>query len=54
MRCGYADISWEYKVFDLVLYVSEICHFFVFVLDAIFCGTNFFIFQDTVWLVKSS
>ena len=28
--------------------------FFVFVLDAIFCGTNFFIFQDTVWLVKSS
>ena len=28
--------------------------FFVFVLDAIFCGTNFFIFQVTVWLVKSS
>ena len=28
--------------------------FFVFVLDAIFCGTNFFIFQDTVWLVMSS
>ena len=29
--------------------------FFVFVLDAIFCGTSFFfIFQDTVWLVKSS
>ena len=28
--------------------------FFVFVLDAIFCGTNVFIFQDTVWLVKSS
>ena len=28
--------------------------FFVFVLDAIFCGTNCFIFQDTVWLVKSS
>ena len=28
--------------------------FFVFVLDAIFCGTNFFIFQDFVWLVKSS
>ena len=27
--------------------------FFVFVLDAIFCGTNFLIFQDTVWLVKS-
>ena len=28
--------------------------FFVFVLDAIFCGTNFFIFQDSVWLVKKS
>ena len=27
--------------------------FFVFVLDAIFYGTNFFIFQDNVWLVKS-
>ena len=28
--------------------------FVVFVLDAIFCGTNFFIFQDSVWLVKKS
>ena len=28
--------------------------FFVFVLDAIFCGTNFFMFQDTVWLAKFS
>ena len=28
--------------------------FFVFILDAIFCGTNFFIFQGIVWLVKSS
>ena len=28
--------------------------FFVFVLDAIFCGTIFFNFQDTVWLVKPS
>ena len=27
---------------------------FVFVLDAIFCDTNFFIFQDSVWLVKHS
>ena len=26
--------------------------FFVFILDAIFCGTYFFIFQDIVWLVK--
>ena len=28
--------------------------FFVFILDAIFCGTNFFFFQDSVWLVKKS
>ena len=28
--------------------------FFVFILDAIFCGTNFLIFQDSVWLVKKS
>ena len=26
--------------------------FFVFILDAIFCGTLFFFFQDSVWLVK--
>ena len=25
--------------------------FFVFVLVAIFCCTNFFLFQDSVWLV---
>ena len=28
--------------------------FFVFVIDANFCGTNFFTFQDSVWLVKKS
>ena len=28
--------------------------FFVFILDAIFCGTNFFIFQNSVWIVKKS
>ena len=28
--------------------------FFVFILDAIFCGTKFFIFQDIMWLVKLS
>ena len=53
MRCGFADNSWEYKVFDFVLMFLKYV-FFVFVLDAIFCGTNFFFFQDTVWLVKSS
>ena len=28
--------------------------FFVFILDAVFCGTKLFIFQDNVWLVKKS
>ena len=28
--------------------------FFVFILDAIFCGTTFFIFQDNMRLVKKS
>ena len=54
MRCGRADGSWEYQVFDFGSCVSEICLFFVFSFDAIFCGTNFFIFEDSVWLVKSS
>ena len=27
MRCGHADISWEYYVFDLGVNVSEICLF---------------------------
>ena len=55
MRCGYAEDSWEFWVcFDFGFRVSEICLFFVFILDAIFCGTNFFIFQDSVWLVKKS
>ena len=27
MRCGFADSSWEYQVFDFGLNVSEICHF---------------------------
>ena len=26
--------------------------FFMFIFDAIFCGTLFFIFQDIMWLVK--
>ena len=28
--------------------------FFVFIFYAVFCGTIFFIFEDSVWLVKSS
>ena len=34
--------------------VLDFMSFFVFIFDAIFCGTNFFIFEDSVWLVKSS
>ena len=41
MRCGYADGSWEYYGFDFKLHVSEICHFFVFMFDAIFRGKLF-------------
>ena len=40
-------------MFNFGKYVSELC-LFVFIFDAIFCGTNFFIFEDNVWLVKSS
>ena len=45
MRCGHADGSWEYYVFNFGMYVSELCLFFVFIFDAIFCGTNFFILR---------
>ena len=52
-RCGYADCSWDFWVLILVfMFLKDV--FLVFVLDPIFCGTNFFIFQDTMWLVKSS
>ena len=48
-------VCWLFMGFlDFGVYVSEILLFFVFVLDTIFCGTNFFIFQDSVWLVKKS
>ena len=48
-------VCWLFMGFlDFGVYVSEILLFFVFVLDTIFCCTNFFIFQDSVWLVKKS
>ena len=53
MRCGHAGGSWEYCVFNFGIDVYEIC-LFLFIFDAIFCGTKFFIFEDSVWLVKSS
>ena len=42
------------KFLILFLYVSEICHFLCSSLMRFFCGTSFFIFQDSVWLVKKS
>ena len=41
--------------FLVLLFVFLKYVFFVFIFDAIFCGTIFFfIFEDSVWLVKSS
>ena len=40
--------------FLILVFIFLNYDFFVFVLDAIFCGTTFFILQDTVWLVKKS
>ena len=50
MRCGYTEDSWELWVLIFVFVFLK----YVFILDAIFCGTSFFIFQDSVWLVKKS
>ena len=47
MRCGYADGSWEIWVLILVFMFLKYV-FFVFIFDAKFCGTGFFIFQDSV------
>ena len=53
MRCGYAGGPWEFWVSILVfMFMKNV--FFVFILDAIFCATNFFISQDSLWLVKKS
>ena len=38
-------VHWDFWVLDFGLYDSERCLFFVFVLDANFCGTNFFHFS---------
>ena len=54
MRCRFSENSWEYYVFDFGLCVSEICLFLYSSLMRFFCGTIFFIFQDSVWLVNRS
>ena len=50
-------VCWQ-SMGKLSFWIWSLCFwnmsFFVFILDAIFSGANFFIFQDTVWLVKSS
>ena len=50
----FADGSWENKVFYFVLYVSEICLFLCSSLMRFIVVQFFFIFEDTVWLVKKS
>ena len=42
MPCGYANGSWENKVFDFGLYVSEICHFLCLSLMGSFVVQFFF------------
>ena len=51
MRCGYADGSWEYYVFDFELYVSELCHFLCLFLMRSFVVQIFSFFRTLcVWL----
>ena len=50
---GFVKVHGSTK-FLILVFVFLKYVFFVFVLDAIFCGTIFFIFQDSVWLVKKS
>ena len=48
MLIVHESVKFLFLVFMFLKYV-----FFVFILYAISCGTNFFIFQDIVWLVKN-
>ena len=54
MRYMHAEGSLEFYVFDFVFCVSEICHFLCLSLMRSFVVHFFFIFQDSVWLVKKS
>ena len=50
-------VCWQFMgvlVFEFGLYVSEVCLFLCLFLMRSFVVQIFFIFQDTVWLVKSS
>ena len=54
MRFVHADGSWAYYVFDFGVNVSEICLFLCSSFMRFFVVQVFFIFEDSVWLVKSS
>ena len=54
MRCGHAEGSWEYQIFDFGVNVSEICLFLCSSFMRFFVVQVFSIFEDSVWLVKSS
>ena len=54
MRCGYAGCSWEFWGLDFGVYFSEICLFLCSSLMQFFVVQFFFIFQDSVWLIKKS
>ena len=54
MRCGHADGSWEDYDFDFGVNFSQICLFLCSSLMRFFVVQVFFVFEDSVWLVKSS
>ena len=54
MCFGYADCSWDFWVLDFGIYVSEICLFLCSPLMRFFVVQIFFVFHDSVWLVKKS
>ena len=54
MHCGYADDSWEFWVSILVFMFLKYVIFCVYPWCDLLWYIFFFIFQDIVWLVKSS
>ena len=53
MRCEFADSSWQYYIFDFGLFLKYVI-FCVYPWCDLLWYKFFFIFQDLVWLVKSS
>ena len=54
LRCGYADNSWEFWILILVFIFLKYCFFLCSSLMRFFVVQVFFIFQDSVWLVKKT